>query len=175
MILLLSGLPLCLGRGHDAPPASRLNTQMSGFPICWGPFLRPSDPACRYPCIAAVVSLWGAFPALILHTGNLLESDCQPFSQLAQASVDVAVSVMLKIPAHSRPTLFGTLSCQVIILLYHAILLAMCRAISQYIVLQHRTKKEVPYIGSRSEKLLVRWFRLVWVHPYQRTQTNPNH
>ena len=43
LILLVSGLPLFfilldkglfkLG-GHDAPPASRLNTQMSRFPIC---------------------------------------------------------------------------------------------------------------------------------------------
>ena len=74
---------LQIGRGHDAPPASRLNAQTSRFPICWGPFLRPSDPACRCPCNAAVVSLGGGFPALILHTGDPLESDHQPFSQHA--------------------------------------------------------------------------------------------
>ena len=33
--------------------------------------------------------LWGAFPALILHTGDLLESDCQP-SRHAQADKDTA-------------------------------------------------------------------------------------
>ena len=66
---------LQIERGRDAPPASRLNAQMSGFPICGGPFLRPSDPASRSPCLAAVVSLWGDFPARILHTGDLLESD----------------------------------------------------------------------------------------------------
>ena len=41
------------GRGRDAPPASRLNAEMSGFPICWGPFLRPSNPTCRSPCITS--------------------------------------------------------------------------------------------------------------------------
>ena len=70
---------LQIGRGHNAPHASRLNTQTSRFPICWGPFLKPSDPACRCPCIAAVFALWGGLPALILHTGDLLESHHQPF------------------------------------------------------------------------------------------------
>ena len=84
---------LQIERGHDALPVSRLNAQMSRFPICWGPFLRSSDPACRYPCIAAVVSLWGDFPARIIHTGDLLESDHQPFSRHTQANVNGAVSV----------------------------------------------------------------------------------
>ena len=90
---------LQIRRDNAAPPASRLNTQMSRFPICGGPFLRPSDPACSYPCIAAVVSLWGAFPALILHTGDILESDRQPFSWRAQVNVDVTVSVMYTVHA----------------------------------------------------------------------------
>ena len=55
---------------------------------------KPSDPTCRYPCIAAVVSLWGVFHALIRHTGDLLESDRQPFSWHAQANIDIAVSVI---------------------------------------------------------------------------------
>ena len=54
---------------------------------------------------------------LILHTVDLLEYDHQPFSQHAWTSIDITYSniYMLTIPAHSRTTLFGTLSCQVIL------------------------------------------------------------
>ena len=38
-----------------------------------------------------MVSLWGDFLALILHTGDLLGFDHQPFSRHAQTNVDVAV------------------------------------------------------------------------------------
>ena len=85
---------LQIGRAHDAPPASRLNAQILRFLICWVPFLRASEPACRYPCIGSMVSLWGSFPALIFHIGDILESDHQPFSQRAQANIDFSVSVM---------------------------------------------------------------------------------
>ena len=36
----------------------------------------------------------GAFPALILHTGDVFEYSHQPFSQHARANIDIAVSVM---------------------------------------------------------------------------------
>ena len=63
---------------QTAQPPSNPSDQRPRFAICWGQFPRPSDPFCRHLCSAAVVCLWGSFPALVLHRGDPLGSGHRP-------------------------------------------------------------------------------------------------